>query len=81
MRIIIKFVLKNISEKKLRTSLILFAIMISTALIFTSSAISDTFGKMLIEKIKQSCGTSEIMISPYTYSKSQFFTTSGAKKV
>jgi len=66
--IILKFVLKNIYEKKFRTFLIVFSIMITSALMFASTAISGTMGKMYINRMKQYYGSSEIMI--YSNNKS-----------
>ena len=40
MSVILKFTIRNIKEKKFRTFLILFSIMISSALFFASGAMS-----------------------------------------
>lgn len=62
MGIIIKYILKNISEKKLRTFLIVFSITISSALFFSSSALSGSLVQMFNERMKQFYGTSDFMI-------------------
>ncbi len=62
MWIILRFTLRNIKEKKFRTFLIIFAILISTALFFASVAVSETIEGMVTERIRQSFGTAEIMI-------------------
>lgn len=77
--IIFKFVLKNIMEKKFRTFLIVFSIMISSALFFASTAISGTMGKMYAERLKQYFGTSDILIEQGEKSPSPFFHISGAQ--
>ena len=46
MSIIVKFILKNIYEKKFRTFLILISIMLSAALFFASNAMQGTMIKM-----------------------------------
>lgn len=77
--IIFKFVLRNIYEKKFRTFLIVFSIMISSALFFASTAISGTLGKMYADRLKQYFGTSDIIIQPGEKSPSSFFLTEGAE--
>jgi putative ABC transport system permease protein len=71
--IIIKFILKNIWEKKLRTFLILFSIIISSALFFASNAISGTFENMYVERMKKYYGSAEIMMYPGEKATSSFF--------
>lgn len=73
--------LKNIYEKKLRTFLIVFAIIISTALLFVSTTISDTMCKMYEEKIRQHYGSAEILITSNEKSPSPFFLLNGAKRL
>lgn len=62
MGIIFKFVLKNIGEKKFRTFLIIFSIMISSALFFATVSLNGTMEKMYLQRIISSFGTAEIMI-------------------
>lgn len=62
MGIIARFVLKNIWEKKFRTFLIVFSIMISTALFFATGSLNGTMEKMYLQRIISSIGTAEIMI-------------------
>jgi len=64
MAIIFKFALKSIREKKFRTFLIIFSIMMSSALFFASLSMSGTVEKMVIERIRKSTGSAEIMIYP-----------------
>jgi putative ABC transport system permease protein len=64
MAIIFKFALKSIIEKKFRTFLIIFSIMMSSALFFASFSMSGTVEKMIVERIKKSTGSAEIMIYP-----------------
>lgn len=73
MGIILKFMLKNIRERKLRTFLILFSIIISTALFFASGAVAGTVEKMYVEQMKRVYGTSDIIILPGEKSSSSFF--------
>lgn len=73
MSIIIKFILKNIWEKKLRTFLILFSIVVSSALFFASNAISGTFENMYVERMKKYYGSAEIMIYAGEKAASPFF--------
>jgi putative ABC transport system permease protein len=62
MGIIIKFIVKNIQEKKLRTFLILFSISLSAALVFASFALSGTVEQTVMEQIKKYVGSADIMI-------------------
>ena len=73
LRIIIKFVLKNIWEKKLRTLLILVSVMLSSALYFATEALSDTAADMFIERRRAYFGAADLMIYPTQESPSSFF--------
>lgn len=73
MRIILKYVWKNICEKKMRTALILFTVILSSALFFASTAISDTTIKIYTQGAKKFSGSSDIMIKPGEKSDSQYF--------
>lgn len=81
MFILIKFFLKNISEKKFRTFLIIFSIAISSALFFASNAISATMKQMPIEKMRQFYGNAEIIINANDKSHTPFFDIDKAKKL
>lgn len=71
--IIIKFVLKNIWEKKLRTLLILVSVMLSSALYFATEALADTAADMFLERMRIYYGTADLMIYPTQESPSSFF--------
>lgn len=60
--ILIRFILKNAWEKKIRTFLIIFSIMIASALIFASNALTDSIGKMHEERMRQYFGNADIII-------------------
>ena len=62
MSIIIKFLLRNIKENKLRTLLILVAITLSVALFFASTAISGTVVDMFVNMVRGQFGESELMV-------------------
>jgi len=70
--IIIKFTLRNIREKKLRTFLILLSIILSSALFFASTAISTTVEKMIMEQVRKYIGSADITISAGEQSKTGF---------
>ncbi|WP_072993681.1 ABC transporter permease [Clostridium cavendishii] len=72
MNIIMKFLWNNISEKKLRTALILFAIAIATSLCFASLGISKSFKNMVIGKYKAQFGNADIVITKKENSTSPF---------
>jgi putative ABC transport system permease protein len=64
MAIMLKFILTSIRERKLRTFLVVFAIALSTALFFASSAMSLTLQDMYLGVMRKYYGLSDIMISP-----------------
>ncbi|MDP4094326.1 MAG: ABC transporter permease [Bacillota bacterium] len=74
MSIVTKFILKNISEKKFRSFLILFSIIISTALFFSSNAITNSVGKMFTERVKSFYGSTDVLVQSNSNSASPFFT-------
>ncbi|HEX2944345.1 MAG TPA: FtsX-like permease family protein [Clostridia bacterium] len=76
MKIIIKFILKNMYEKKLRTFLILFSIILSSALFFAAQAITDNVVDMFLTDSKQFYGNADIMVFPETNSPSENLKTS-----
>lgn len=63
MRILIKFTLKNMKEKKFRLALILISIVLSTALFFASSAVGENVGKMIENQFRSYFGSSDIRIT------------------
>jgi len=67
--VIIKFTLRNIREKKLRTFLILLSIILSSALFFASTAISTTVEMLIMEQMRKYFGNADIMISAGEQSK------------
>ena len=79
MGIILKFILKNISEKKLRTFLVVISIMASTALFFAANGIANVFSDTFINEFKSFYGSAEIMINPTDKSPSPYFTTNRAE--
>jgi len=79
MGVIFKFTLRNIKEKKFRTFLILFAIMMSSALFFASGAMSGSVGQIIVDRIRSSVGASEIVIYANDKSPSGYMTTTAAE--
>lgn len=80
MGIIIKFILRNIREKKFRTFLILFSITLSTALFFASISLSGTLEKTFLERFKKYVGTADLVIHPNGKSPDWAFLVDNAKK-
>lgn len=77
----LKFLIKNIAEKKFRTFLVVLSISITSALFFSSIAISDTLLKMNTDKLMQISGTSDIKIQPkQSASVSQFIKLNDARR-
>jgi len=80
MKILLKFTWRNIKERKLRTALLVLTVLLSSALFFVSTAISDNVEKMFMERIKRYVGTAEIMIYPNKESPSSYFKTTPAEQ-
>lgn len=70
MGILIKYTLLNIKEHKFRTFLIILSIMLSVGLFFSSLSISDALTEIIMENIRSSIGTAEIVITPGKYNTS-----------
>jgi putative ABC transport system permease protein len=79
MGVIFKFTIRNIKEKKFRTFLILFSIMMSSALFFASGAMSGSVGQIIVDRIRNSVGSSEIIIYSNEKSPSGYMTTTAAE--
>ena len=62
MRILFRFLFKNIMEKKLRSLLIILAVAITTAMTFAAFGTSDNFEKLVIEKNKIEFGSADLLI-------------------
>lgn len=80
MGIILKYMLKNLWEKKTRTLLILLAISLSTGVFFASLAISDSMMQTFMKTIKGYFGNCDLVIRPSGESRSPSFYTAGAEK-
>lgn len=79
MGIIIKFIFKNIWEKKLRTLLVLFSICLSTALLFSSLGISDNVAQVYLKQIRGQIGSAELTIYAGKDSPARYFSPNRAE--
>ncbi|WP_169832990.1 ABC transporter permease [Geosporobacter ferrireducens] len=79
MGIIIKFILRNIREKKFRTFLIIFSITLSAGLFFASSAISGTLEEMYVNRMRKHFGSAEILIHANEKSPSGYLSGASAE--
>lgn len=80
MGIILKYMLRNLSEKKMRTFLIMLAITLSTGVFFASMAISDSMMQTFMKTIKGYYGNCDLVIWPSEESPSPYFYKAGAEK-
>lgn len=64
MELFIRYLLKNILEKKFRTALVILAIAVSSGLFFATSAISTTSQDMMEDRVRQFAGSSDIIVTP-----------------
>lgn len=72
MRILLKYTLKSIGERKFRAFLIIFAIALSCGLFLASTRLSDNIGTMFLDKIKSIYGTIDLMVYPKEHSGQNF---------
>ena len=72
MRILFRFLFKNIMEKKLRSLLIILAVAITTAMTFASFGTSDNFERLVIEKNKMEFGSADLLIKNNDDAPSRF---------
>lgn len=64
MSILLKYLIRNIKEKKIRTFLILISVAMTSGLFFTSLAITDTISEINLEMHRSMVGNSDIRIFP-----------------
>ena len=64
MWLFLKYIVKNIAEKKLRTALILVSIMSSAALFFASSSLTDTMIDMYETLLRTQVGSATFVVRP-----------------
>ncbi|NEZ46433.1 FtsX-like permease family protein [Clostridium niameyense] len=62
MKILLKFMFKNIKEKKLRSLLIIISVMVSTAMCFASMGISKSYENMVLERMKSKVGDANLVL-------------------
>ncbi len=62
MKLVIKYILRNIKGSKFRTFLIIISIALSTALFFASSTVGGTLVNIFVDKYKNYTGNAEIMV-------------------
>lgn len=79
MYILMKYMLKNIVEKKFRTLIVVISIMVSSALFFSSIEISDAMVKISTDRLRQYVGNSDIVIRAKDTSPGPFFETADAR--
>lgn len=77
--IILKFVLKNIKEKKLRTLLIVISITASAALFFAANGMANTFKDTFVNLSKSYYGSAEITVTASDKSPSPYFSSNKAE--
>ncbi len=73
MGIIIKYILKNIWEKKFRTFLIVISVTCSAALFFASSGISGTLTAMYEDQLRMASGKADLIVRADERSPSSTF--------
>ncbi len=73
MGIIVKYILKNIVEKKFRTFLIVISVTCSAALFFASSGISGTLTGMYEDQLRMDTGKADLIIRANERSPSSTF--------
>lgn len=80
MNIILKYIFKSMWERKVYTALILFSIMISSAMFFASVSISQTLVNIQMDAWRSTYGYTDIIIHAGSDSPSPYFYASSAEK-
>ncbi|WP_234117385.1 ABC transporter permease [Clostridium hydrogenum] len=73
--------LRNIKEKKLRTFLVVFSIMASTALFFASSGMNTSIKQTYVDIVRQFYGNADIRINPNSKSPTPYINIQKANMV
>ena len=73
MALILRFVLRNIREKKLRTFLILLSVLLSAALWFASNGLATTLEGMFVQRMRIFYGSSDLIVHADQRSPGPFF--------
>lgn len=79
--IVARLLIRTIFEKKLRTFLIIFSIILSTILIFCSMTISDTLISVYTEQIKKQVGSADIIVAEGEKEEYKYFSMQPAMSV
>jgi len=74
MGIMIKYLFRNLREKKFRTFIAVMSIAISAALLFASTSVTDTVVQMYTDSAKRYTGDADLVVRPKADSPSPFFT-------
>ena len=72
MRILLKYTIKSMLEKKSRTFLIILAISLAGALFLASSQLSDSITRMYENNLRQEIGQVDVVVKPNNQSPSSF---------
>lgn len=81
MTILLKYVLKNMKEKKFRLFLILISIILSSALFFASTSISENVAQIYSKQMRTYSGESDISIYPSKDARSLYFDTNNFEAI
>lgn len=81
MRILIKFIIKSIMEKKIKTLLIILAVTLSATLFFASTSLSDNLVEVYKKRMVQTVGNAEVIVTPNEKSPSPFINANLAKRL
>ena len=73
MTIFLKYLVRSIIKSKFKAIMVLFSIVITTALLFSSLGLTKSLTKMNIENLKGSLGDTDIIIAASKNSPSPFF--------
>lgn len=73
MAVLLKYLFRSVKESKLRTFLIVFAIMLSSALFFVSTALSGTLKNNITEQMRQRYAGADIMVQGSDRMETPFF--------
>lgn len=81
MKIILKYVLKNMWEKKGRTLLIVLAVAMSSAIFFSTQSLSGNLEKMYMNVVRKDFGSADIVVEGGNTAESSVFSSHSLQEV
>ena len=72
MAITLRYILRTIRERKLRTALLVLSVAVSAGLYFASIALTTSLAGMYADRLQETYGNAEIVVDPHPRGWSSF---------